>query len=115
MRTSNRSGEEYDKKRVVRGSRNGSLGEEANMKKLEHHFELAFTLVELLIVITVVVVLATLILPALGPRRGPPRVKRVQMEATQIANAVQTYEADYGNFPVSSRSEEHTSELQSRQ
>ena len=89
-------------KRVVRGNRNGSLGEEANMKRLAHHFGLAFTLVELLIVIAVVAVLATLILPAFGPRRGPPRVKRVQMEAAQIANAVQTYEADYGNFPVSS-------------
>jgi type II secretory pathway pseudopilin PulG len=72
------------------------------MKKSTCRLGLAFAFIELLVVLGIIVILAALLLPPLVPRRGPPRVKRVQLEEAQIANAIQTYEADHGRFPVSS-------------
>jgi general secretion pathway protein G len=72
------------------------------MKKPERYLRLAFTFIELLLLITLIAILAALVLPNVRPRRGPPRLKRAQMEAASIVHAIQTYEADYSKFPVSS-------------
>jgi type II secretory pathway pseudopilin PulG len=72
------------------------------MKKLTHHLELAFTLVELLVIISIIALLAALVLPKFRPRHdGHPR-KRAQLQMGQIANAILTYQADHNKWPVSS-------------
>jgi prepilin-type N-terminal cleavage/methylation domain-containing protein len=61
----------------------------------------AFTLIELLVVISIIAILAALLLPALNRVKIKAQVKKSQMEAGSIANAIHTYEADYSKFPVS--------------
>ena len=62
----------------------------------------AFTLVELLVVISIIAILAALLLPVLSRVKIKAQVKKSQMEAAGIAQAIHTYEADYSKFPVSS-------------
>ena len=66
-----------------------------------HNEPPAFTLVELLVVISIIAILAALLLPALSRVKIKAQVKKVQMEAGSIANAIHSYEADYSKFPVS--------------
>ena len=61
----------------------------------------AFTLIELLVVISIIAILAALLLPALSAVKKKAQIKKVQMEANGIVNAIHTYEADYSKFPVS--------------
>ncbi len=61
----------------------------------------AFTRVEILILIGVVVILAIFFFPHTnGPDRRRPRA---QLEVNQIANAIHTYESDYGHFPIAAK------------
>lgn len=60
-----------------------------------------FTLIELLVVISIIAILAALLLPALSAVKKKAQIKKVQMEANGIVNAIHTYEADYSKFPVS--------------
>ncbi len=60
-----------------------------------------FTLIELLVVISIIAILAALLLPVLARVKVKAQVKKAQLEASQIANAIHTYEADYSKFPVS--------------
>jgi prepilin-type N-terminal cleavage/methylation domain-containing protein len=63
----------------------------------------AFTLIELLVVISIIGILAALLLPALGRAKVRAQVTRAQLQAGQIANAINHYESDNsGKFPVSS-------------
>jgi prepilin-type N-terminal cleavage/methylation domain-containing protein len=62
----------------------------------------AFTLIELLVVISIISILAALLLPVLGKVKVKAQVKRAQLEANAIAQAIIRYEADYSKFPVSS-------------
>ena len=62
----------------------------------------AFTLVELLVVISIIAILAGLLLPVISRVKVKAQVKKAQMEAASIANAIHTYESDYnGKYPVS--------------
>ena len=61
-----------------------------------------FTLIELLVVISIIALLAAMLLPVLGKVKQRAQVKKSQMEAGGIAQAIHTYEADYSKFPVSS-------------
>jgi prepilin-type N-terminal cleavage/methylation domain-containing protein len=62
----------------------------------------AFTLVELLVVISIIAILAALLLPVLASVKKKAQVKKAQIEASGIAQAIHTYEAEYSKFPVSS-------------
>ena len=62
----------------------------------------AFTLIELLVVISIIALLAAMLLPVLSKVKVKAQVKKSQMEAGGIAQAIHTYEADYSKFPVSS-------------
>ena len=70
--------------------------------RVTHHAPPAFTLVELLVVISIIAILASLLLPVLNRVKIKAQVKKSQMEAGSIVNAIHSYEADYSKFPVSS-------------
>ena len=56
----------------------------------------------MLVVISIISILAALLLPVLGKVKVKAQVKRAQLEANGIAQAIIRYEADYSKFPVSS-------------
>jgi prepilin-type N-terminal cleavage/methylation domain-containing protein len=61
-----------------------------------------FTLVELLVVISIIAILAALLLPVLGKVKVKAQVKKAQLEANGIAQAILRYESEYSKYPVSS-------------
>jgi general secretion pathway protein G len=71
------------------------------MRTTARYMERGLTLVELLVVMAVIAILGALLLPVLTLARPRPRVKWVQLEVGQIANAICAYQADHGKFPVS--------------
>ena len=62
----------------------------------------AFTLIELLVVISIIAILAALLLPVLGKVKIKAQVKKAQLEANGIAQAILRYESEYSKYPVSS-------------
>ncbi len=71
------------------------------MKTTKRSSKPAFTLIEILLVITIIAILAALLLPVLVRGIRQAKIKRAQVEAQNIADAIHDYETAYGKFPVS--------------
>jgi len=61
----------------------------------------AFTLIELLVVIAIIAILAAMVLPALQGVQKQAKVKKAQLEISDIKSAILRYQADYSRYPVS--------------
>ena len=60
----------------------------------------AFTLIELLTVIAVIGILAAILIPVVGGARRSAMAAKSRYEFTQLANACQSFKADYGWWPM---------------
>ncbi|MEI6076875.1 MAG: type II secretion system protein [Verrucomicrobiota bacterium] len=60
----------------------------------------AFTLVELLTVIAIIGILAAMLLPVLAAMKKKALVMRAKTEIQGLVTAIQSYDQDYGRFPV---------------
>lgn len=61
----------------------------------------AFTLVELLTVIAIIAILAAMTLVVIARVQRAAKIRKAQIELSDIVNAVTSYESDYSHFPVS--------------
>lgn len=59
-----------------------------------------FTLIELLVVMTIIAILVGLVLSTAGFVRYKAAVARAQAEIAGIETALESYKADYGDYPV---------------
>jgi prepilin-type N-terminal cleavage/methylation domain-containing protein len=72
-----------------------------SMKSHLHRRRAAFTLVELLTVIAIIGILAAMLLPVLSSVKTKALEMRAKTEESAIVTAINSYDADYGRFPVS--------------
>jgi len=71
-----------------------------NAPKIPHH-KSAFTLVELLVVIAIIGILAAMSLAVIPGVVKAAKIKKAKIEMAEIVNAIETYDANYGRFPIS--------------
>jgi prepilin-type N-terminal cleavage/methylation domain-containing protein len=60
----------------------------------------AFTLIELLVVIAIIALLAGLLLPVIGSVMEHARKTSAKATESQIVNAVNSYQTEYGQYPI---------------
>ena len=60
----------------------------------------AFTLIELLVVISIIAVLAGLLLPVVSKVTENARKVSAKSTETQIVSAINSFQTDYGQYPV---------------
>jgi prepilin-type N-terminal cleavage/methylation domain-containing protein len=60
-----------------------------------------FTLVELLVVIAIIAILAAMLLSAINYAVRSAKVKKALVEEQEIVTAIESYDSEYGRFPVS--------------
>ena len=65
----------------------------------------AFTLVELLVVIAIIGILAAMLLPVLVRVKDAANKTKAKTEMADIVNAINSYDTDYGRFPVSTNAQ----------
>lgn len=61
----------------------------------------AFTLVELLVVISIIGILAAMLVPVLASAKKKAQVAKAKTEISQLATAIEAYDAAYSRFPIS--------------
>ena len=72
------------------------------MKLMKSRYtDTAFTLIELLVVIAIIAILAAMVLPALQGVQKQAKVRKAQLEISDIKSAILRYQADYSRYPVS--------------
>jgi type II secretory pathway pseudopilin PulG len=71
------------------------------MMKAKQRSGRGFTLVEVILMIALLGILVTLFFPVAGPVSRPAPRRKAQLEEMQIAQAIHSYHADQGRFPVS--------------
>src|SRR5438445_4502266 len=77
-----------------------------------------FTLIELLIVVVIIGILAAIVIPKFANTKGKAYIASMKSDLRNLVTAEEAFFADsvkYSTNVTSKRSEEHTSELQSRQ
>ena len=72
-----------------------------NHMNQSRRFRAGFTLVELLTVIAIIAILASLLLPVLSAAKKHAQVVKARTEISQIVQAIQSYNSDYGRYPIS--------------
>jgi len=70
-------------------------------RKSEIRVTAAFTLTELLVVIAIIGILAGMLLPALSAAKTAAKKAKAKSEMSSLVTAIQSYDADYSRFPVS--------------
>lgn len=67
--------------------------------KIENRKSRAFTLIELLVVVAIIAILAGLILQTAGYVQRKAATSRAEGEIAAISAALESYKADYGDYP----------------
>jgi type II secretion system protein G len=60
-----------------------------------------FSLIELMVVVTIIAILAGLVLSTVGYVNRKGAASRAQTEVTALAEAIENYKIDFGNYPAS--------------
>ena len=75
---------------------------------LRKHSEIAFTLLELLIVLAIIALLASITFGTAGAVKEARMKSTAKAELTLLSQALESYKFQYGDYPITSESEENS-------